>query len=100
MIRRPPRSTLFPYTTLFRSIQNNLVPVFVDLTPPTYNVDVTQLEEALSPRTRALILAHTLGNPFDLDAVKAFAASHNLWLIEDSCDAVGSEYRGRKIGTL
>ena len=89
----------FP-TTVNPIIQNNLVPVFVDLTPPTYNVDVTQLEEALSPRTRALILAHTLGNPFDLDAVKAFATRHNLWLIEDSCDAVGSEYRGRKVGTF
>ena len=89
----------FP-TTVNPIIQNNLVPVFVDVTIPTYNVDVTQLEQALSPRTRALFFAHTLGNPFDLDAVKAFAARHDLWLIEDSCDAVGATYRGRKVGTF
>ena len=89
----------FP-TTVNPIIQNNLVPVFVDVTVPTYNVDVSQLEQALSPRTRALFFAHTLGNPFDLDAVKAFAARHDLWLIEDSCDAVGATYRGRKVGTF
>ena len=89
----------FP-TTVNPIIQNNLVPVFVDVTVPTYNVDVTQLEQALSPRTRAVFFAHTLGNPFDLDAVKAFAARHDLWLIEDSCDAVGAVYRGRKVGTF
>ena len=89
----------FP-TTVNPIIQNNLVPVFIDVTLPTYNVDVTQLEQALSPRTRALIFAHTLGNPFDLDAVKGFAQRHNLWLIEDSCDAVGATYRGRKVGTF
>ena len=89
----------FP-TTVNPIIQNNLVPVFIDVTLPTYNVDVTQLEQALSPRTRALFFAHTLGNPFDLDAVKAFAARHDLWLIEDSCDAVGAVYRGRKVGTF
>src|SRR4051794_17310888 len=89
----------FP-TTVNPIIQNNLVPVFVDVTLPTYNVDVSQLEQALSPRTRALIFAHTLGNPFDLDAVKAFAQRHNLWLIEDSCDAVGATYRGKKVGTF
>ena len=89
----------FP-TTVNPIIQNNLVPVFIDVTVPTYNVDVTQLEQALSPRTRALFFAHTLGNPFDLDAVKAFAARHDLWLIEDSCDAVGATYRGRKVGTF
>jgi len=89
----------FP-TTINPIIQNNLVPVFIDVTLPTYNVDVTQLEQALSPRTRAIIIAHTLGNPFDLDAVKAFAARHDLWLIEDSCDAVGATYRGRKVGTF
>jgi CDP-6-deoxy-D-xylo-4-hexulose-3-dehydrase len=89
----------FP-TTVNPIVQNNLVPVFIDVTLPTYNVDVTQLEQALSPRTRAVFFAHTLGNPFDLDAVKAFAARHDLWLIEDSCDAVGAVYRGRKVGTF
>ena len=79
----------FP-TTVNPIIQNGLVPVFVDVTVPTYNVDVTQLEEALSPRTRAIMLAHTLGNPFDLKAVTEFARRHKLWLVEDCCDAVGS----------
>jgi CDP-6-deoxy-D-xylo-4-hexulose-3-dehydrase len=89
----------FP-TTVNPIIQNNLVPVFIDVAVPTYNVDVAQLEPALSTRTRALFFAHTLGNPFDLDAVKAFAARHDLWLIEDCCDAVGATYRGRKVGTF
>ena len=89
----------FP-TTLNPILQNNLVPVFVDVTLPTYNVDVAQLEAAVSPRTKAIILAHTLGNPFDLDAVTFFARRHGLWLIEDCCDAVGSTYRGRKVGTF
>ena len=89
----------FP-TTVNPIIQNNLVPVFIDVTLPTYNVDVTQLEQALSPRTRALFFAHTLGNPFDLDAVQAFATRHDLWLVEDACDAVGATYRGRKVGTF
>jgi CDP-6-deoxy-D-xylo-4-hexulose-3-dehydrase len=89
----------FP-TTVNPIIQNNLVPVFVDVTVPTYNVDVTRLEAALSPRTRAVILAHTLGNPFDLAAVTAFTRKHNLWLIEDCCDAVGSTYDGRQVGTF
>jgi CDP-6-deoxy-D-xylo-4-hexulose-3-dehydrase len=87
----------FP-TTVNPILQNGLVPVFIDVTVPTYNVDVTQLEAALSSRTRALIFAHTLGNPFDLDSVTSFARRHNLWLIEDTCDAVGSLYRGRKVG--
>jgi CDP-6-deoxy-D-xylo-4-hexulose-3-dehydrase len=89
----------FP-TTVNPIFQNGLVPVFVDVAIPTYNVDVSQLEAALSPRSRALMLAHTLGNPFDLDAVTAFARRHDLWLIEDCCDAVGSTYRGRKVGTF
>jgi CDP-6-deoxy-D-xylo-4-hexulose-3-dehydrase len=89
----------FP-TTLNPILQNNLVPVFVDVTLPTYNVDVTQLEAAVSSRTRAIVLAHTLGNPFDLERVTAFARRHGLWLIEDCCDAVGSTYRGRKVGTF
>ena len=89
----------FP-TTVNPILQNGLVPVFVDVTVPTYNIDVAQLETALSPRTRAIMLAHTLGNPFDLDAVTAFAARHGLFLIEDCCDAIGSTYRGRKVGTF
>ena len=89
----------FP-TTLNPLLQCQLTPVFVDVTVPTYNVDVTQLDAAVSPRTRAIILAHTLGNPFDIDAVKAFAAKHDLWLIEDCCDALGSTYAGRLVGTF
>ena len=89
----------FP-TTVNPILQNGLVPVFVDVTIPTYNVNVTRLEAALSPRTRAVILAHTLGNPFDLDAVTAFTRKHNLWLIEDCCDAVGSKYNGQGVGTF
>jgi CDP-6-deoxy-D-xylo-4-hexulose-3-dehydrase len=89
----------FP-TTVNPIIQNQLVPVFLDVHIPTYNVDETQLESALSPRTRAVMLAHTLGNPFDLDAVSAFCRQHDLWLIEDCCDAVGSTYRDRKVGAF
>ncbi len=89
----------FP-TTVAPMIQLGLVPVFVDVTLPTANVDVRQLEAALSPRTRAVFIAHTLGNPFDLDAVLAFCAKHGLRLLEDNCDASGSLYRGRKTGTF
>ncbi|MBE9224569.1 lipopolysaccharide biosynthesis protein RfbH [Phormidium sp. LEGE 05292] len=89
----------FP-TTVNPIIQNGLVPVFLDVDIPTYNIDVTRLEEAISPRTKAIILAHTLGNPFNLDAIKAVVQQHNLWLIEDSCDAVGAEYQGQKVGTF
>ena len=89
----------FP-TTVNPILQNGLVPVFVDVTLPTYNVDVSQLEAALSPRTRAVILAHTLGNPFDLAAVTEFTRKHTLWLVEDCCDAVGSRYGGRRVGTF
>jgi len=89
----------FP-TTVNPIIQNGLVPVFVDVQLPTYDIDVTQLEAAVSERTRAIVLAHTLGNPFDLDAVMAFANTHKLWVIEDCCDAVGSTYRGRSVGTF
>lgn len=81
----------FP-TTIAPIIQYGAVPVFVDVTLPTYNIDVTQLDAALSPRTRAVMVAHTLGNPFDLAAVKRFCDTHNLWLIEDNCDALGSRY--------
>ena len=89
----------FP-TTVNPIIQNGLVPVFIDIQIPTYNVDVNRLEAALSSRTRAVIFAHTLGNPFDLDAVTAFTKKHGLWLIEDCCDALGSTYRGQKVGTF
>ena len=79
----------FP-TTVSPIIQFGAVPVFVDVTIPQYNIDVTKLEEAVSPKTKAVIIAHTLGNPFDLAAVKSFCDKHNLWLVEDSCDALGS----------
>lgn len=81
----------FP-TTVAPVIQYGAVPVFVDLTIPQYNIDVTQLEAALSDKTKAVMIAHTLGNPFDLKAVKEFCDKHNLWLIEDNCDALGSRY--------
>ena len=89
----------FP-TTVNPIVQNQLVPVFMDVTIPTYNVDVMQLEEAYSERTRAVMLAHTLGNPFDLGAVTDFVRRHDLWLIEDCCDAVGATYHGQKVGTF
>lgn len=90
-------ATGFP-TTVNPIFQNNLTPVFVDVEIPTYNIDVTQLEDALSPKTRAVMAAHTLGNPFDLQAVTAFCQKHDLWLIEDCCDAVGAAYNGRMVG--
>jgi CDP-4-dehydro-6-deoxyglucose reductase, E1 len=89
----------FP-TTINPIVQNNLVPVFVDVDIPTYNIDVSALEEALSPRTRAVMIAHTLGNPFNLDAVVDFAKKHDLFLVEDCCDAVGSTYHGRRVGSF
>ncbi|KAB2968530.1 DegT/DnrJ/EryC1/StrS family aminotransferase, partial [Zoogloea sp.] len=89
----------FP-TTVNPIIQNGAVPVFVDAGLPGYNIDVTMLEAALSPRTKAIMIAHTLGNPFDLDAVCAFAEAHDLWLVEDCCDALGSTWQGRKVGTF
>ena len=73
-------------------IQYGAVPVFVDVTIPQYNIDVSKLEEALSEKTKAVMIAHTLGNPFDLAAVKAFCDKHHLWLVEDNCDALGSTY--------
>ncbi|MBU1753532.1 lipopolysaccharide biosynthesis protein RfbH [bacterium] len=81
----------FP-TTVSPIIQYGAVPVFVDIALPTYNIDYSQLETALSERTKAIMVAHTLGNPFDLKAVKDFCDTHNLWLIEDNCDALGSRY--------
>ncbi len=89
----------FP-TTVNPVIQNRLVPVFVDVKLGTYNIDPSQLEAALSPRTKAIILAHTLGNPFAVTAVAEFAKTHNLWLIEDCCDALGSTWNGRVVGTF
>lgn len=81
----------FP-TTVTPVIQYGAVPVFVDVTIPQYNIDVTKLEEAYSEKTKAVMIAHTLGNPFDLTAVKQFCDRHNLWLVEDNCDALGSKY--------
>ena len=81
----------FP-TTVAPIIQYGAIPVFVDVTIPQYNLDVHQLEAALSDKTKAVMAAHTLGNPFDLQAIKAFCDKHNLWLIEDNCDALGSKY--------
>ena len=81
----------FP-TTVAPILQYGAVPVFVDVTVPQYNIDVAQLEAALSPKTKAVMLAHTLGNPFDLKSVKVFCEKYNLWLIEDNCDALGTQY--------
>src|ERR1017187_8160571 len=89
----------FP-TTVNPIIQNRLVPVFVDVILPTYEIDVTQLEAARSEKTKAVFIAHTLGNVFDLDAVLAFVHKYNLWLIEDCCDALGSTWKGRRVGTF
>ncbi|MDA3925079.1 MAG: lipopolysaccharide biosynthesis protein RfbH [Kiritimatiellae bacterium] len=89
----------FP-ATVAPIIQNQLIPVFVDVEIGTYNIDVSNLEEAHSSRTKAVFIAHTLGNPFNLDAVSAFCKKHDLWLIEDNCDALGSTYRGKLTGTF
>jgi len=89
----------FP-TTVNPIVQNRCVPVFIDITLPTYQADTTQLEAALSDRTRAIMIAHTLGNPYDLDRVASFAKQHGLWLIEDSCDALGATFKGKKVGTF
>ena len=82
----------FP-TTVTPIIQYGAVPVFVDVTIPQYNIDVDRLEEAFSNKTKAVMIAHTLGNPFDLQAVSSFCKKHEIWLVEDNCDALGSEYR-------
>jgi CDP-4-dehydro-6-deoxyglucose reductase, E1 len=89
----------FP-TTLNPVIQNGLVPVFVDIDIGAYNVDVAQLEKALGPKTKAIFLAHTLGNPYDLDAISRLVKERGLWLIEDCCDALGSTYKGRMVGSF
>jgi len=88
----------FP-TTVAPIIQYGAIPVFVDVDLKTFNIDATQLEEAVSSKTKAVMLAHTLGNPFDINAVKTFCQKHNLWLIEDNCDALGSKYDGQFTGT-
>lgn len=93
----------FP-TTVTPIIQYGAISVFVDVTIPEYNIDVTELEEARSEKTKAVFIAHTLGNPFNLQYVKDFCDKYNLWLIEDNCDALGSEYlyngEWRKTGTI
>lgn len=89
----------FP-TTVNPILQHGCVPVFVDVDIPSYNIDVAQLEAAISNKTRAIMLAHTLGNPYNLGEVTRIAKQHNLWLIEDCCDALGSTYQGRHVGTF
>lgn len=89
----------FP-TTVNPIFQNQLVPVFLDVTIPTFEIDTRQLDAALSEKTKAVMIAHTLGNVFDLDAVTAFCKRNNLWLIEDCCDALGSTWRGQHVGTF
>lgn len=89
----------FP-TTVNPILQNGMVPVFVDVDIPTYNINPQKIEAAITERTRAIMVAHTLGNPFDLDAVTALAQKHNLWVIEDCCDALGSLYKGQHVGTF
>jgi CDP-6-deoxy-D-xylo-4-hexulose-3-dehydrase len=89
----------FP-TTVNPILQFGAVPVFVDVDPLTHNIDASQIEAALSPKTKAIMLAHSLGNPFNLDLVTALCKKHDLWLIEDCCDALGSTYRGQMVGTF
>jgi CDP-4-dehydro-6-deoxyglucose reductase, E1 len=90
-------ATGFP-TTVNPVLQNGLVPVFIDVSLPTYNIDVAAIEAAITPRTRAIVLAHTLGNPFDIDTISAIAKQHDLRLIEDCCDALGAKYNGEAVG--
>ncbi len=89
----------FP-TTVNPIIQNGLIPVFVDVEIGTYDVIIDQIREAISPKTRAIMMAHTLGNPFDVAAIKAICKEHDLWLVEDSCDALGSTYDGKRTGSF
>lgn len=89
----------FP-STVSPVIQYGLIPVFVDVTIPGYNIDIEMLRQAITPKTRCIFIAHTLGNPFDIDAVMQLACEHGLWVIEDNCDAFGSEYKGQKTGTF
>jgi CDP-6-deoxy-D-xylo-4-hexulose-3-dehydrase len=89
----------FP-TTIAPIIQNGLIPVFIDIQLGTYNIDPSQIEESITPKTKAIFIAHTLGNPFDVEKVLKIADKHNLWLIEDNCDALGSKVKGRYTGTF
>ena len=89
----------FP-TTVNPIIQNGLIPVFVDVEIGTYDAIIDQVREAISPKTRAIMMAHTLGNPFDVAQIKAICKEHNLWLVEDSCDALGSTYDGKRTGSF
>jgi len=89
----------FP-ATVTPIIQYGLIPVYVDVNIPTYNIDIEMLKKAISPKTRCVFLAHTLGNPFDIDAIMEIAEEHNLWVIEDNCDAFGSKYNGQYTGTF
>src|SRR5664280_1306976 len=89
----------FP-ATVTPIIQHGLIPVFVDVTIPTYNIDVEMMRKAISSKTRCIFIAHTLGNPFNISAVLKLASEFNLWVIEDNCDAFGSEYQGKKTGTF
>lgn len=89
----------FP-TTVNPIVQMGCIPVFVDVDIPTYNVNITQLKKAISHKTKAIMIAHTLGNPYNLKAIKEIADEYNLWLIEDDCDSLGSEYDGKKTGTF
>lgn len=89
----------FP-TTVNPIIQNQMIPVFVDVEIPTYNIDVSLVEAAVTSKTKAIMIAHTLGNPYDLKEIKRIADKYNLWLVEDCCDALGSTYDGRLVGTL
>lgn len=92
-------ATGFP-TTINPILMNGLTPVFLDVNIPSYNIDTAKLEEAITEKTKAIMIAHTLGNPFDLEKISAIAKKHNLFLIEDACDALGAEYNGKKVGTF
>jgi CDP-6-deoxy-D-xylo-4-hexulose-3-dehydrase len=89
----------FP-TTVTPILQNGLIPVYVDIDLATYVANAQALEAAISPKTRAIMMAHTLGNPFNLELIQKLAAKHNLWVIEDSCDALGGTYKGQTLGTF
>jgi CDP-6-deoxy-D-xylo-4-hexulose-3-dehydrase len=89
----------FP-ATVTPIIQYGLVPVFIDVDIPTYNIDIEMMCKAITPKTRCIFIAHTLGNPFNIEAIMALAEEHDLWVIEDNCDAFGSEYKGRKTGSF
>lgn len=92
-------ATGFP-TTINPIIQQGLIPVFIDCEIGTYNIDAAKIEDAITDKTKAIFLAHTLGNSYDLDKIMLLAKKYNLWVIEDSCDALGGEYKGKKLGTI